>query len=198
MSSARSVTEWIARLKAGDQAAAQGLWERYFRRLVSLARHRLRAAPRQAADEEDVALSAFDSFCRGAARGRFPVLQDRDNLWPLLVVITARKAQDLRARENRRKRKPAPVQEAAAPAAAPTALEDLIGREPTPAFAAQVAEECRRLLDRLGDEGLRAIALLKMEGYTDEEVAEQLGCVSRTVRRRLQMIRSLWQQEAAP
>jgi DNA-directed RNA polymerase specialized sigma24 family protein len=194
MPSTGSVTDWIARLKAGDRAAAGGLWERYFRRLVGLARRRLRAAPRQAADEEDVALSAFDSFCRGAARGRFPLLKDRDNLWPLLVVITARKAEDLRTREGRRRRKLAPAPGGAAAAA----LEGLVSREPTPAFAAQVAEECRRLLDRLGDEGLRAIALLKMEGYTDEEVADRLVCVPRTVRRRLQVIRSLWQQEAAP
>ena len=67
-----SVTQWIDRLKAGDPDAAQELWERYFRRLVGLARKKLRAAPRRAADEEDVALSAFDSFCRGAEQGRFP------------------------------------------------------------------------------------------------------------------------------
>ena len=184
-----SVTEWIARLKGGDQGAAQGLWERYFQRLVSLARQRLRAAPRRAADEEDVALSAFDSFCRGAACGRFPLLTDRNSLWPLLVVITARKARDLRKLENRQKRRP----DSDPPPEAP-ALEDLVGREPTPAFA----DECRRLLDRLGDENLRRIALLKMEGYTDDEVAERMGCVSRTVRRRLQLIRNLWKPEAAP
>ena len=56
--------------------------------------------PRVAADEEDVALSAFDSFCRGAQRGRFPQLDDRDNLWRLLVVITSRKAVDLAQHEG--------------------------------------------------------------------------------------------------
>jgi DNA-directed RNA polymerase specialized sigma24 family protein len=197
-----SVTEWVARLKAGDQAAAQGLWERYFHRLVLLARQRLRAAPRRVADEEDVALSAFDSFCRGAACGRFPLLTDRNSLWPLLVVITARKARDLRKRETRQKRHPGPVVSAGSRpedshTAAPT-LDELIGREPSPAFAAEVADECRRLLDLLGDERLRRIAQLKMEGYTDEEVARQMGCVSRTVRRRLQLIRKIWQAEAAP
>src|SRR5262249_7150341 len=76
MSSAGSVSEWIGRLKAGDADAAQQLWERYFRRLVGLARAKLRSAPRRAADEEDVALSAFDSFCQAAAQGRFPQLRD--------------------------------------------------------------------------------------------------------------------------
>src|SRR5689334_5020484 len=71
-----SVTNWLGRLTGGDPAAAGPLWDRYFPRLVELARARLRAFPRRAADEEDVALSAFDSFCRDAAAGRFPRLGD--------------------------------------------------------------------------------------------------------------------------
>jgi hypothetical protein len=90
MASEGSVTHWLGQLCAGDQAAAQPLWERYFQRLVDQARARLRATPRRVADEEDVALSVFDSFCRGAERGRFPQLSDRDDLWRLLVVITGR------------------------------------------------------------------------------------------------------------
>src|SRR5207237_8589108 len=105
MASKGSVTRWVGQLQAGDQEAAQHLWERYFRRLVGLARRKLRDAPRRAADEEDVALSAFDSFCRGAQRGRFPQLLDRDNLWRLLVVITARKASCHLRAERRLKRR---------------------------------------------------------------------------------------------
>src|SRR3712207_3756831 len=104
MSSEGSITHCIARLKAGDRDAAQPLWEGYCRRLVDLARARLRAAPRRAADEEDVALSAFDSFCRRAERGQFPRLADRDDLWQLLVVLTERKAIDLMRREGRKSR----------------------------------------------------------------------------------------------
>src|SRR5437660_6776624 len=99
-----SVTQWIDRLKTGDPDAAQKLWERYFRRLVGLARKKLRDTPRRAADEEDVALSAFNNFCRGVQHGRFPQLSDRDNLWQLLVTITVQKAIDLMRREGREKR----------------------------------------------------------------------------------------------
>src|SRR5262245_15997347 len=88
----RSVTAWIASLKAGNAEAAEALWRRYFEALVRLARARLRGTSRAVADEEDAALSAFDSFCRGAACGRYPRLDDRDDLWRLLVVITERKA----------------------------------------------------------------------------------------------------------
>src|SRR6478752_6418510 len=100
MSSEGSVTRWVTALKGGDTAAAQPLWERYHRRLVSLARQKLQAARRREADEEDVVQNAFHSFFRGVARGRFPQLQDRDNLWRLLVVITARKALDQLAHEH--------------------------------------------------------------------------------------------------
>jgi hypothetical protein len=85
MASEGSVTHWIGQLQAGDPAAAQPLWERYFLKLVHLARRKLQGLPRRAADEEDVALSAFDSFCRAAEARRFPALADRDGLWRLLV-----------------------------------------------------------------------------------------------------------------
>jgi DNA-directed RNA polymerase specialized sigma24 family protein len=199
-----SVTQWIDRLKAGDPDAAQKLWERYFRRLVGLARKKLRAAPRRAADEEDVALSAFDSFCRGAEQDRFPQLNDRLDLWQLLVLLTARKAVDLAQHERRQKRGGGAVLDEAAlsrgagssdPGAA---LDRIEAPEPTPAFAAQVAEECRRLLERLDSPELLAVALHKVEGYSNEEIAAQLGCGVRTVERRLRLIRSIWEQEGAP
>ena len=89
-----SVTAWIGDLKAGGDDAAQRLWERYFEQLVQLARKRLRGATCADCDEEDAALSAFDSFCRGVKNGRFPRLDDRDDLWRILVVLTQRKVAD--------------------------------------------------------------------------------------------------------
>jgi DNA-directed RNA polymerase specialized sigma24 family protein len=186
-----SVTLWIGRLRAGDPDAAGPLWERYFQRLVGLARARLRGAPRRVSDEEDVALSAFESFCRAAAEGRFPRLGDRDDLWRLLVTFTARKALHLVRDQGRQKRG------GGAPRPGEEGVDQLIGDEPTPEFAAQVAEECRRLLDSLGDPGLRALALWKMEGYTNDEIAARLDCAPRTVERKLRLIRRIWEQEGA-
>jgi DNA-directed RNA polymerase specialized sigma24 family protein len=199
VSSKGSVTHWIGQLQAGDPVAAQKLWERYFRRLVSLARKKLRDAPRRAADEEDVALSAFASFCRVAAQGQFPQLADRDNLWRLLVTITARKALHLRRDEGRQKRGGGEVlnlsQMPGASGRAETMFEQVLDREPTPAFAAQVAEETRRLLACLGDGQLRAIALAKLEGHTNEAIARQLGWARVTVQRKLRLIRDIWAKE---
>jgi RNA polymerase sigma factor (sigma-70 family) len=198
---AGSVTRWIGELKGGDAEAAQALWERYFERLVRLARKRLAALRRTGADEdeEDAALSAFDSFCAGLARGRFPLLDDRDDLWRLLVVITARKASAQADRRRSRKRGGdwhALTPEGDLSDAGSDVIAQLVADEPTPEFAAMVAEESRRLLDCLGDDQLRAIALGRMEGYTGDEIAEQLGCARRTVTRRLDLIRRIWSGEA--
>jgi DNA-directed RNA polymerase specialized sigma24 family protein len=203
MSSSGSVTHWVGRLQAGERDAAQQLWERYFVRLVGLARKRLQGLRPRAADEEDVALSAFDSFCRGAERGQFPQLHDRNNLWRMLVVITARKAVNLRQRECRQKRghgavlDEASLQQGSGSSITP-GLEQVLGREPSPEFAASVAEECERLLGRLAKEDLRAVALWKMEGYSINEIAAKLGCSPRTVDRKLWVIRRLWEQEPLP
>jgi DNA-directed RNA polymerase specialized sigma24 family protein len=190
-----SITRCLARLRAGDPAGAQPLWERYFGQLVRVARARRR--PAADADEEDAALSAFDSFCAGAARGRFPRLADRGDLWRLLVVITTRKARAQARRQGRQKRGgglvygEADLGGAGGPEEAGL-LAEVMGREPSPEFAALVAEEYRRLLDQLGDESLRQVALWRLEGYTNDEIAERLGCARRTVARRLELIRKIW------
>jgi DNA-directed RNA polymerase specialized sigma24 family protein len=199
MSLQGSVTLWLALLKEGDSAAAQPLWERYFHQLVHLARSRLRGASRRAADEEDVALSAFDSFCRRASQGRFPSLDDRDDLWRLLLVMTARKAAHLVRDENRDRRGGGKVATEAdlqkANEEGEAALAQVIGSEPTPELAAQVAEECGRLLDKLGDEDLRTIAIWQMEGHTVPEIAAKLGRSERTIARKLAVIRDIWRAE---
>jgi RNA polymerase sigma factor (sigma-70 family) len=200
MATANSVTFWIGQLKTGDAAAAQQVWERYFERLVRLARKKLRGRRPRLADEEDVALGAFDSFYRGIQKGRFPKLDDRGDLWQLLVMIAERKAIDLVNHEGRLKRGGGKVvgegELPAAGSAVNVGLDRFAGREPTPEFAVRVAEDFQRLLDRLEDADLQCLALWKMEGYTTAEIARKLDCARRTVERRLRLIRTIWEQEA--
>jgi RNA polymerase sigma factor (sigma-70 family) len=198
MSADGSVTRWVTALKGGDVAAAQPIWERYHRRLVGLAREKLRGARRRAADEEDVVQSAFHSFFRGVAQGRFPQLGDRDNLWRLLVVITARKALDQLAAEHAKRRGGGTPCEEPRIYTEEAAIEQVVGDEPTPEFAAQVAEQYHRLLDLLGDDALRRVAVWKMEGLTNDEIAENLDCSRRTVARKLETIRIIWSGETTP
>jgi DNA-directed RNA polymerase specialized sigma24 family protein len=196
-----SVTRWIGDLKGGDPGAARDLWQRYFETLVRIARARLRSTPCAAEDEEDVALSAFDSFCAGAAGGRFPQLEDRDDLWRLLVTITARKASDLAERERALKRGGGKVVSAGALTLADSEgafLDEVACPLPTPEFAAMLAEECRLRLQSLPDDAQRRIALLKMEGLTNEEVADRLGCGLRSVVRKLALIRKSWLARPSP
>jgi len=192
-----SVTRWIADLKDGQSAAVQPLWERYFSRMVELARLRLRSTRHKdgGSDEEDAALSAFDSLCAGLGRGQFPKLADRDDLWRLLVVITTRKVQAQVRRQLRQKRGGGQVRPASELEGCGCDEDDLLasalGSEPTPEFAAMVAEEYRRLLDRLDDDVLRKVAILRMEGHTSDEIGAQLGCARRTVARQLALIRRI-------
>lgn len=192
-----SITAMLHDLQGGDGAAAQDLWNRYYERLVGLARRKLGDASRRVADEDDVVLHAFNSFCIGAAAGRFPQLDDRDDLWQVLVMLTARKATDQRREQTRQKRGGNLLLGESA-LMSPTSdlhqcgLDGLAGGEPTPEFAAQVAEEYRHLLSLLDDDTLKSVAVARMEGYSVPEIAERMDVNARTIERKLRLIRELW------
>lgn len=199
-----SITLLIEDLKAGDSVAAQRLWEVYFQQMVGLARQKL-GHFRRGADEEDIALSAFKSFCLGIRRGRFTQALDRTNLWSLLIAITMHKSVDHIRRENRQKRGGSgrtdeerddhPIAGAEVDL---TPLSAIISKEPDPQFVGEMIDQFEALLFRLdasGDSSLKPIALLKMEGDSAKEIAQKLNCARRTVERKLELIRSLWEQE---
>ena len=202
MNAGESVTQWILQLKEGERAAVQKLWEGYFSRLVRMAQHWLRHTPTQVVEAEDVALSAFDTFCRRAEQGRFPRLFDRDDLWQLLVVIAFRKACNQIHHEARRQPRNGRVYHASALVReeaddAGSIFSRLIGREPDPAFAAQAVEEYRRLLAKLEDEQLQKIAEMKMADYTNAEIGQRLKPQRSvaTIERKLARIRCIWVEE---
>jgi DNA-directed RNA polymerase specialized sigma24 family protein len=196
MSPSEGATDWVRRLEAGDREGAQKLWEGYYRRLVGLARKKLRDTPRRDVDEEDIALSAFDSFCRGVEQSRFPTLGDRDDLWHLLVVITVRKVADTMKALRAKRRGGGKVRGESVfttdDSGAGRGIEYAVGKEPSPEFAAAVAEQCEVLLKALPNELLRSIALLRMEGYTNPQIAEQKKCSLATIERKLNLIRATW------
>ena len=193
------ITQWLSGLARGEDEAVEAIWQRYFERLVRLARTKLAAGQRRMADEEDVALSAFQSFCRGAAEGRFPRLQDRHDLWRLLVTITARKAAHQVRRDMQQKRGAGALRGESVFADfvdedQAGGIGNVLGNEPTPELAAMAAEQCTRLLDLLPDDEYRAIAVWKLEGFTNDEIADKIPCAPRTVERKLGKIREFWQQ----
>ncbi|MFO7908374.1 MAG: ECF-type sigma factor [Planctomycetota bacterium] len=191
------VTQWIEGLKSGDETAMADLWNRYFERLVQLARHRLGNTARRVADEEDVALSVFRCLCAGVERGRLSGMSDRDDLWRVLVTMTLRKVIDQRRRLGGKKRGSGKVRgesvfsrgsdEEGSPG-----LQRFSDGLPTPPMMAIMEEEGRRLLEALEDERLRQVTLWKLEGFTNDEIAAKLCLATRSVERKLERIREIW------
>ena len=179
-----SVTRLIQAVQDDKTSAVGPLLAVYFDRLVQLARSRLQQLPGMASYDEDLALRSFYSVYRRLQDSQRPLqLTGRDDLWRLLAMRTISRAIDL----IRRHRPGEPPGE--------HDLEQLLTREPTPEEAAVMADECRRLLDMLDEPELRQIALWKVEGYTNEEIAARLDCVPRTVERKVRRIRLLWKHE---
>ena len=167
---------------------------------MGLARKKLGSSPRRVADEDDVVNNAFQSFCQGAKEGRFPDLHDRDDLWHLIVRITERKASDQLRDQGRQKRGSGLVEGESAfinlhASGAGVGIDGVACPQPTAEMAAEMVEAVDRLFKQLADDELRQIALHKLEGYTNEEIAGKIGRAVSTVERRLRLIRQTWQGE---
>lgn len=180
--------------------AAQRIWQRYSEQLLRFAYRKLSGMPRRSADEEDVVLSAFNSFCQAAAAGRFRNLEDRNDLWQVLATLTARKAIAQIRRERCKKRGDAAVRgesvfTAGNPNDAVRGIDLVVDRSGSPDLAVAACEQCERLINLLDDENLRSVVLCKLEGLTNEEIAAKLKCATTTVERKLARIRKRWEQE---
>ncbi len=194
----QSVTHWIQGLKDGREDAAAALWQHYFQRLVHVSGRKLGAASRRVADEEDIAVTAFKSLCLGAAAGRFERLESRDDLWQILVALASRKAVDQIRRNVSLKRGGGTVRGDSIVMSAdhdePGGFEQFIGQDPTPEVIACVEEQCQAMLAQLPDDTLRQLATLRLEGYSNEEIAEKTQLSLRSVERKLGVIREVWTQ----
>jgi DNA-directed RNA polymerase specialized sigma24 family protein len=190
---------WLSGLADGRDSAAQALWEGYFEKLVRFARKKLEGMPRRVVDEEDVALSALKSFVRGVERGRFPQLNDPDDLWRVLITITARKAMAQQKRHFSKKRGGGRTrgESVLAGAAEPdrgNGIGQVLGQAPTAEFQAMMTEQCEHLMESLDDARLRVVAFCKLEGHTNDELANAFNTTTRTVERWLQRIRAAWEK----
>jgi DNA-directed RNA polymerase specialized sigma24 family protein len=147
-------------------------------------------------DEEDAAVSAFRSLCRGIEAQRFPDVGDRSNLWALLVVITSRKiANQFRYEHQQRRDANQTLSDAmlqSGDGSGISVLGSLPSHEPTPAFAAEVADMSEYLMSLLHESDLKQLVRLKLEGHTNEDVAELMKVTRRTVQRKLGRIRRIW------
>jgi RNA polymerase sigma factor (sigma-70 family) len=193
-----SVTKLIQLLRSDEKTerdlAALLIWRRYFRDLLELARNNLNKRVRRREDEEDVLQSMYKSFCLRQQRGEFD-LAGRDALWKLMVTITLRKARNVAKAQGREKRdigreQTMPADDEAR--SANWALEQMDAAGPSPAEAAVLNEALERRLAALADPELRQIALWRLEGYTNREIADRLDMTERSVERRTERIRNKW------
>ena len=192
MSTDGSVSAWLLSLRNNGQDAARHLWDRYFRRQVTVAKRELRALAGGGFDEEDVALSAFDAFCHELRAGRHLDVNNRHDLWRLLFLITVRKAHD-RTKGARAQKRGGDVVGVSLDELSLQQIEGVLGKDTDPQLSAEMSEECDRLLKKLNHPDLEKLALLKLDGHTNHEIAELMGCARQTVQRRLKLIREIWE-----
>ena len=152
-----SVTHLLDALRTDRSPAVEQLWDKYFSRLVALAHDQLGSQPRRMADDEDIALSVFDTLIRGAANGKFPLLHDRHDLWCLLITLTRQKVVDLRRYETRQKRgcglsKKVSTLGYNRERGRMMTLDDLVGVEPSPEYLTLFNDEYQRAIQVLHDD----------------------------------------------
>lgn len=191
----------VKAMENGDQDATTKLWEYCFPRLLNYSRAKLPDHLRRILDEEDVALSAFKSFCIRAQDGTLGEIGDRDSLWRLLFCITARKAQYYVRYQTCQKRGGGQVGGESTfkrGSDREPGINQIAAESSGPATLSAFAENCQDLFDSLDDDKLRAIALLRVEGYSVDEIASKMGCAKRSIERRLRLIRTIWNAESPP
>jgi DNA-directed RNA polymerase specialized sigma24 family protein len=186
------VSHWIRAVEEGDEQAVMSLWEYCFPRLLKYSHGKLPQRFRQVLDEEDVALSAFKSFCVRAGDGSLGDIHGRDELWKLLYCISARKAQGYVRHLSRQKRGGGQAGQMPTSVEERQQLAGITDGQLTPDMKALFADQCQHLFDLLDDDMLETIALLRMEGYSVAEIATKIDCAKRSVERRLKMIRLIW------
>lgn len=194
----QSVTIWLRQLAQGDQEAAGKLWERYGPELLELSRRKYRGVNGPQADEEDLVQSVFRSLWQGARRGQLHELQDREQLWWLLLSITRRKACNRHAYNQRSKRARPTVSLSGTSEDSDNGMpkSSLVDADQPPAdWLLILAEEQDRLFTLLRDDTLREIAQRKLDGFTHQDIASNLGVTVRTVIRKFQLIREIWSKE---
>jgi RNA polymerase sigma factor (sigma-70 family) len=182
---------WMVRLVEADTDAEQQFWNLYGDRLQRLASQHLSSGLRRRVGAEDVVQSACRTFLRRVQEGQFE-FSDAESLWRLLCAITLTKVRQQARFHGRQKRA---INQERHPAVdqALSRAGHIISPEPTPAEAIEFADQLEQLLGLLNDEERTAV-ILKLEQNTNNEVAQQLCCSERTVRRIIGRIQTQWKK----
>ena len=185
-----SITHWLSKLQAGQAQAAEPIWKRYQAKLVSIATQQLDENPDRSVDGEDLVQSSFGDVCLAVQNGKYPDIDNREDLWGLLYIATVHRVREhyreLRALKRFHISSSQPID--------PSILADL----QTPFAEAQTADLLEYLLSRLDLEDpshmLRQIALLYLDNHSASSIAKLLHKRKTSVLISLRLIRSIWQE----
>jgi len=200
------ITQWYRKAQGGDAQAAAQLWQEYSSGLLRSAKGLLerRGLPRRAVDEEDVVTAAFYSFLAAASEGQFPAIEDRDAVWRTLLTVTLNEARNVVRKERADKRGGGSVRGdsvfiAAGEAASRSGFDGAADPRRLEADEAAIGLECLERLEKAINEqceepqrtAVRRTLELRLQGYSSQEIADELGCSERTITRYLRMLRLL-------
>jgi RNA polymerase sigma factor (sigma-70 family) len=179
----------IVGLRAGEPEATRLFCQQYGPLLEDLADKNLPPGLRRRVGTDDVAQSACRTFLRRVNLGQFH-LEDSTSLWRLLCAITLTKVRE-QTRFHMAQRRGLQQEQALAADGSSSSEGDfgLAARGPTPAEAAEFADQFQRLISTL-DEEEQQVLDLKLQDCTNEQVAERLGCSERTARRILKRVQA--------
>ncbi len=177
-----------------DEHAVTELWRFVFDRVIGMARSRIANLQKRVSDHEDVALSAIKSFVRAAESGRLRNTSSGEDLWRILATITLRKSRALAEWEQAEKRGAGQVRGDSVfrDIDSGNGFDQVIDPAHPDRFVDELMGECRERIESLPDETLRTIALRRMEGFEVNEIAQELGIATATIKRKLARIRVLW------
>ena len=197
MSDPDELSSSVCQIKKVSPQEAQQIWDEFFPRLKRFARQQLRAMSTRIFDEEDIALSALNSFFQGHKDGRFNELAGDDEMWRLLVTITARKITAQRRKDLAAKRGGGNVRGESAFMATGDetiniGLAQIMDENRMPESAVEIAKACQSLMEILPNEQLRTTALMRMEGYSNKEISDDLKCSVARTKQRVAQIKKYW------
>src|SRR5262245_28835758 len=181
----------IERCRAGDQDAARVLFDSFVERLLPLARRRISQRLASRVDAEDIVQSVFRTFFARLKEDQFEI-ENHDDLFRLLVRITVHKT--LRQIAHHRAAKRNPGQEMGQSDSAHEQLLQLLTSEPTPEATVSFLDQLEHFMQQM-PEADRRILELRMEGFSTDEIAQKTGSYDRKIRRVLERIRDLAQQD---
>jgi DNA-directed RNA polymerase specialized sigma24 family protein len=187
-----SVSNWLKEIKSGDVDAVEAIWKRYYQRVVAFAIQRMKINPDCAVDGEDIAQLTMHRFCLNASSGQYPNLDDRQQLWDLLVVCTLNRIRKHLRDCNRIKR--SGLNRVVFKFKRSEALEDLQAPE-GPTIMADMVQSWLDRLDREDPTGqLKQIAIWSMEDISGSEIARIIKKRKSLVLQQIRLIRILWEE----